>query len=184
MPLLEVVDDADKVIGLRERSDIHAQGLRHREVHIWLITLKGEVVLQKRSATKDTYPNYLDATAGGHVEPTQTYLQAALMELEEETGLKVNAQDLIEICKLDKTQIGSGITNVVFRMIYIMPWDGKLTDLHIEAADGAGFSLMPLADIMKLTKESSGELIPGLVTPDYQDIWQKIANHLHLITLN
>lgn len=176
--LLEVVSEADKVIGLKPRSEIHAQGLRHREVHIFLVTPQGEVVLQRRSATKDSYPNYLDASAGGHVEIGQTYLQAALMELVEETGLKVSAGQLIEITKLDKNQLGSGIKNLVFRMIYCLPWDGKLSDLQIEAADGAGFELMKIENILALNPDEPSDLIPGLLAPDYQAIWQKILQLL------
>ncbi|PZP40454.1 MAG: NUDIX hydrolase, partial [Pseudomonas fluorescens] len=65
---LSIVDDNDTVVGRELRSVIHKQGLRHREVHGWLILNDGKLVLQKRSATKDTYPNMLDASVGGHVE--------------------------------------------------------------------------------------------------------------------
>jgi isopentenyldiphosphate isomerase len=176
--LLEVVNEADEVIGLKPRAEIHAQGLRHREVHVFLVTRQGEVILQRRSATKESYPNYLDASAGGHVEPSQTYLQAALMELAEETGLKVSANQLIEVVKLNKTQIGSGINNLVFRMIYLLPWAGSLHELQIEEADGAGFELMKISDILALNLDQPSELIPGLLTPDYREVWQKI---LHLV---
>jgi 8-oxo-dGTP pyrophosphatase MutT (NUDIX family) len=176
--LLEVVNEADEVIGLKPRSEIHALGLRHREVHVWLLTLQGEVVLQRRSPTKESYSNYLDATAGGHVEPGQTYLQAACMELLEETGLTVPPTALIELMKLDKNQVGSGIKNLVYRMIYILPWQGNLDDLVVEQEDGAGFVLMPLQEILALSPDASGDLIPGLLTNDYREIWQKIATYI------
>ena len=63
--MLEVVDDADNVIGIRSRDEIHALGLRHREVHLWLVTPDDKIIFQHRSATTDTFPNLLDASAGG-----------------------------------------------------------------------------------------------------------------------
>jgi isopentenyldiphosphate isomerase len=182
--LLEVVNEADEVIGLKSRKEIHAQGLRHREVHVLLVTPNAEVVLQRRSSTKDIYPNLFDISASGHVEPLQNYLEAALMELYEETGIKATPSQLIELEKLDKCQISDGIKNVVYRMVYMLPWSGRLEDLQIEAAEGAGFELMKIENILALTPEAAGELIPGLLTNDYREIWQRIQTHFQLTTNN
>ena len=65
--VLEIVDESDAVIGVRSREEIHTLGLRHREVHVWLVTPDNDIIFQRRSATKDTFPNQLDASAGGHV---------------------------------------------------------------------------------------------------------------------
>ncbi len=46
---LEIVDEQDQVIGTAERSDIHAQGLLHREVHVF-VTDGTRIALQRRSA--------------------------------------------------------------------------------------------------------------------------------------
>jgi hypothetical protein len=40
----------------KPRQAVHRDGDWHRAVHIWLINSKGELVLQKRSKFKDTFP--------------------------------------------------------------------------------------------------------------------------------
>ena len=86
---LEIVDDSDAVIGVRSREEIDMLGLRHREVHVWLVTPANDIIFQRRSPTKDTFPDQLHASVGGHLEVGQSYEQAAVMEVEEEAGLVI-----------------------------------------------------------------------------------------------
>src|SRR3989338_9985388 len=91
---LNIVDEAGNIIGIDSRENIHQQGLLHRETHVWFYTPKGEIIFQHRAKDKDTYPDLLDATVGGHVEIGSDYLKTALAEVAEETGLKIAADDL------------------------------------------------------------------------------------------
>jgi isopentenyl-diphosphate delta-isomerase type 1 len=84
---LEVVDENNRVIGIRKRSEIHREGLRHRSVHIFIFNARGELYLQKRSPAKDQYPGYWDSSAAGHLDPGETPEEAAHRELGEELGI-------------------------------------------------------------------------------------------------
>lgn len=86
--VLEVVDGRDTVIGLARRGDIHAQGLLHRAVHVLVFDQAGRLYLQRRSANKDTHPGKWTSSASGHVDPGESYDQAARRELAEELGLE------------------------------------------------------------------------------------------------
>lgn len=86
--MLEVVDENDNVIGFETRAKIHREGLLHREIHVWFLTPEGEIVFQHRAKDKDTYPDKLDATVGGHVESNMSYEDTAIKECKEETGNK------------------------------------------------------------------------------------------------
>ena len=65
---LNIVDENDQIIGEDTRENIHRKGLLHREIHVWFYTPKSEIVFQHRAKNKDTFPDLLDATVGGHVE--------------------------------------------------------------------------------------------------------------------
>jgi isopentenyldiphosphate isomerase len=116
---LEIVDEQDQVIGTAERSDIHAQGLLHREVHVF-VTDGTRIALQRRSAGARSWQGYLDATVGGHVELGESYVAAALHEAREELGLVLTEADLIPIEKLriPARDAYNGYHNNVWRMIY------------------------------------------------------------------
>src|SRR5574343_530627 len=92
--LLDIVNENDEIIGQDTRENVHKFGLLHREIHIWFITPDGNMIFQHRAKDKDTYPDLLDATVGGHVDQGMTYEESAIKEMEEETGLKIDFKDL------------------------------------------------------------------------------------------
>jgi len=87
--ILDVVDPQDCVIGQARRGDIHVRKLWHRAVHVLLFNPDGELFVQKRSATKDTFPGCYDSSASGHVDHREDYDACAVRELGEELGLNV-----------------------------------------------------------------------------------------------
>jgi isopentenyl-diphosphate delta-isomerase type 1 len=86
---LEIVDGKGNVIGLAERSALHQNpGLIHRVVHVLIFNKKGELLLQKRSQKKDVAPGKWDTSVGGHINPGEDVLAAAMREMEEELGIQ------------------------------------------------------------------------------------------------
>lgn len=85
--IFAVVDENDEVIDFRPRSEVHRLGLRHRAVHILVFNGRGEVLLQKRSMTKECCPGLWDSSAAGHVDCGESYDDCAHRELKEELGL-------------------------------------------------------------------------------------------------
>jgi isopentenyl-diphosphate delta-isomerase type 1 len=93
--VFDVVDDNNRIIGQAVRSYIHKHNLNHRAAYI-LILNDGKILLQKRSAHKDTFPHCWTASVSGHVDTGETYLQAANREMGEEIGWHEQT-DLCEI---------------------------------------------------------------------------------------
>ncbi|HVJ67129.1 MAG TPA: NUDIX domain-containing protein [Caulifigura sp.] len=85
--IFDVCDDQDRVIGTAPRSKVHAEGLLHRAVHIFVFNSKGELLLQRRSALKDQSPLKLTSSASGHLGAGESYESAAIREMQEEIGL-------------------------------------------------------------------------------------------------
>jgi isopentenyl-diphosphate delta-isomerase type 1 len=86
-----VVDRDDRVIAYKARFECHNdKTLIHRSIGVVVYNSKGEVLLQKRSLTKDTCPGYWAISVGGHVRQGQTYEEAAIREMQEEIGVSAN----------------------------------------------------------------------------------------------
>ena len=96
--IFDVVDMNDEVTGQATRGEVHAQGLVHRAVHIFVFNPAGELFLQKRSHLKDVHPSAWDSSAAGHLDSGEEYDTAAARELEEELGL--TGIELVRIAKL------------------------------------------------------------------------------------
>ena len=63
--IFDVVNERDEVIGQAPRPEVHRLGLRHRAVHVLIFNARGEVFLQKRSMSKDTFPSVWDSSKVG-----------------------------------------------------------------------------------------------------------------------
>lgn len=174
--LLEVTNEQDEVIGFEPRSVIHALGLLHREIHIWFVTPRGEIIFQHRAKTKDTYPDKLDATVGGHVEPGMSYVETAIKECEEETGLKLSPEQLIPLVKLRKKTVdkATGAINNTFRFQYAFVFKGNVGDLKVELGKVEGFETWAIDHLLKLTDGQKSIFIPMIFDEDTLILFDKM----------
>jgi isopentenyl-diphosphate delta-isomerase len=85
--LLDIVNEWGEPTGrILDKRTIHAQGLRHRDVHVW-ITNGRDLLQQQRNSDKSIMPNAWDISVGGHVSAGESYRDAAVRETYEELGL-------------------------------------------------------------------------------------------------
>lgn len=98
MEFLDVVDEQGRPTGeVVERTFAHAAGVRHRTAHVWIFRRhKGQlqVLLQKRSADKDSHPGCYDISSAGHIPAGSEVVPSALRELGEELGVAIPAAAL------------------------------------------------------------------------------------------
>ena len=73
------------------------EGRYHLVVDLLVIHTDGTFLLTKRSETKDVYPGYWEASAGGSAVSGEEPPQAAERELYEETGLRADSLELVGI---------------------------------------------------------------------------------------
>jgi 16S rRNA (adenine1518-N6/adenine1519-N6)-dimethyltransferase len=98
-----VVDENDKILGDASRSQVHANNLLHRAVHILIFNPAGEVYLQQRSRWKDRHPLKWDSSAAGHVSVAENYDETARRELEEELGISVPLKKISKLPASERT---------------------------------------------------------------------------------
>lgn len=79
--MLDLVNEQGDPIGRAvPRSEAHRLGLRHRTSHVWLVRRKNgvlEVLLQKRSDEKDSFPGCYDISSAGHIPAGQGFVDSA-----------------------------------------------------------------------------------------------------------
>ena len=85
--LVDVLDDAGRVIGRTTRRDMRARRLPHRCVYILVFDPAGALFVHLRTATKDVYPSHWDAAAGGVLAAGESFDDGARRELHEELGV-------------------------------------------------------------------------------------------------
>jgi isopentenyldiphosphate isomerase len=98
--LLDILDESGRPTGeVVPKSEVHRLGLWHRCFYCWICGSDSGgpyLLLQRRAATKDTWPNYLDVTAAGHLAAGEETLDG-LREVEEELGLRIEPERLVPL---------------------------------------------------------------------------------------
>ena len=81
-----------------ERVYAHENGIRHRTAHLWLVRIKDgkvQLLLQKRSETKESYPGCYDISSAGHIPAGDDFTVSAVRELHEELGISASEDELV-----------------------------------------------------------------------------------------
>ena len=98
MELFDVIDSEGNPTGqIISREKAHAEGIPHRTAHIWIIREKEgrvQILLQKRSQNKDSFPGKFDTSSAGHIQAGDEPLESALRELKEELGISATSEQL------------------------------------------------------------------------------------------
>lgn len=106
---------------VKERSAVHRDGDWHGTAHIWLVRRKNgkiEVLLQKRSRLKETFPGCYDASCAGHLSAGDSFIQGALRELQEELGAGSKGRRLVSWGEFIPVRWMTGLEGSIF-------WTGK-----------------------------------------------------------
>ena len=175
LEMLEIVDENDNVIGLETREKVHKEGLLHREIHIWFLTPNGDMVFQHRAKDKDTYPDKLDATVSGHVEPEMSYEETAVKECKEETGIDVDLSKLLFLTKMKRKSFDeiTGKINNTIRAQYAYLYEGQINDLKVEEGSGEGFELWKIDDLQNLSEVDKNKFIGLILSEDMLKLFNK-----------
>jgi len=176
---LNIIDENDNIIGETTREEIHAKGLLHREIHVWLYNSK-EIFFQKRAYDKDTFPGLLDASIGGHVEIGESYEETAVKETEEETGLKINPKDLklVTIIRNTAHDEVTGRINNVIRKIFAYEFNGPVSDLRIEKGKAVGFEAVKIDSLFQMSDEEKRRFIYSVFDDRNLEVFRKIKTFL------
>ena len=147
-----------------------------REINIWLYTSKGQIIFQRQARDKDTFPGLLDATAGGHVEIGEDWLDAAKKELLEETGLVLDLDKLkfIDQVEVDVLDPKTGNRNHALQRVYAYLFDNPLRYLQVETGKAEGFVAWDIDHLLHLSAEDQQQFIFPLVKSVYPRIFMEI----------
>lgn len=105
MELLEVLNENGEPTGeILDKNKIHKEGKYHKEVALILLNNKGEILLQKRSSTKEIEPNKW-AWHGGHVIAGETSIDAIIRETKEELGITLSKNQIKLLVELKREKL-------------------------------------------------------------------------------
>ncbi len=129
-----VVDEHDNVIGQMQLPDAFEQGRILRVARVMVVNSNQEILLQQRG--KYVYsPLLWNDAAAGHVDVGDDYIDTAVRELAEETGLQARSEDLKKIDYFFLEEGKEGRKTPRFHTVYVYSYDGDVVvqDDEVEA---------------------------------------------------
>ncbi len=154
--------DGEKTGVVQERGVAHQEGSLHGTAHIWVVRDNDQsgydVLLQKRSPKKDSYPGCYDISAAGHMGTGDEYLEAAVRELKEELGICAEASEL-EFAGFSRGDFEGTFCGKPFR-------DHEISGVYVYRK--------PVSETDLKLQESEVESVQWM---DYETCFQRVQNH-------
>ncbi len=120
-----------------------------------------EILLQKRSATKDSYPGCYDISSAGHLPAGSDYLQSALRELEEELGIRAQPQDLkkafLHLGYAEGTFYGKPFKNAEASMVYVYTKPVEIENLKLQEDEVESVCWMEYETLLSEVRQEAEE---------------------------
>ena len=127
-----------------------------------LVDRRGWVLLQERDEHAPIAPEQW-GYSGGHLEDGETYLEGALRELEEETGVRLGPEEVVEVGIFDVHHVETGTDDTL--AMYAAATE--LTDADIECHEGRRIVFVEPAEALGLPlTASSRQTLPGFLSSE------------------
>lgn len=161
--LVDLVNEEDQIVGKALRSECHGNPhLIHRAAHVLVFNDRQQLLLQKRSKSKDIQPGKWDTSVGGHLDLGEGYRVAAVREMSEELGVEG-----VPLAELYPSKIRNQIESeniFTFMAIYSGPIDFAVDEIQ-------EVRFWEHEDIV-------AALGSGCFTPNFEEEWQMFNDWL------
>lgn len=178
MEMLDIVDENGVPTGKTvERGEAHQRGIRHRTSHVWIYRIhsgRRQLLLQKRSRNKDSFPGCYDISSAGHIPAGQGFEESALRELKEELGVDVKEEQLV-FCGIRrfgfrKNFHGRDFCENQVSSVYALPLDRDENTFTVQESEVESVTWMDWDDCVNMVNTGSA---PNCVMLEELDMIKK-----------
>lgn len=160
---VDVFDRGDRPTGnVVPKRQAHEQGLWHRSAHIWIYNDRGDILMQKRAATKDTFPGLWDISVAGHISAGETPLTGALREIREEIGTEARPEELeyLTTIHMEYPYPQRGWINREHCYVYLMKKNLDPNKLALQKEEVEAVRFFSPREFSELIKADRGVIVP------------------------
>ncbi len=183
MELFDVLDENGEKTGIvRERGVVHRDGSAHATAHVWIVRENHksgyDILLQKRSEMKDSYPGCYDISSAGHIPAGEKALDSAIRELSEELGIEAKPQQLqfvgIRHAAFKDTFHGLPFCDNEFSRMFIYREPVEVSALHLQIDEVESVRWMDFGECVEAVR--AGSISSCL----YEDELEMLGRALHV----
>ncbi|MBP3920745.1 MAG: NUDIX domain-containing protein [Bacilli bacterium] len=153
-------ENGNKTGKTKLRREVHRDGDWHKAVHIWIINDNGDILLQRRCATKDSNPNMLDISSAGHLSAGDDSLSGAIRELKEELNIDIKPEELQFIKTIKRSsKYTSTFINNEFDDLYILRTTKSIDDMKYQEEEISEIFYVPYKEFKNMVEDRQPDLL-------------------------
>jgi 8-oxo-dGTP diphosphatase len=138
------------------------------EVVAALIVRSRRILLGRRSATREFYPDVWDVF-GGHMEPGEQQQQTLIRELQEELGITPTGWTYLETLQfLSLSSASTPSDQVIVHLYGVRDWEGIPNNRQLEEHSEIGWFSLPEAIKLPLADPSYPMLFERYLASDFK----------------
>lgn len=154
--IFEIFERDGKVLGEKPRHLVHRDGDWHKSVQVLVFNRAGELLIQRRSSSKDLYPDLWDYSVGEHLQPGENDVTGALRGLEEELG--VTQATLHRLGQVEAIELTSTTyTDRELQQSFTCRYEGPISIDQVEVAE---IRWITLDDLITWMESRPGDFTP------------------------
>ena len=151
--LLDIYDEHNCYLDVKERAAVHRDGDWHRVFHCWVVRRDGRgsdwLLLQRRGAHKPTFPLHLAVTVGGHYQAGES-VEDGLREVREELGVDLPFNVLIPCGRRSLVARWQGLIDREVADTFLYVSQRPLTEYPVMAPEVADLVALQVTDGLAL----------------------------------
>ena len=117
-----LVDEADAETGTLEKLQAHVEGRLHRALSVFVFNADGDVLLQRRAASKYHSGGQWTNTCCSHPRPGEPVAAAARRRLREEMGFECDLAPAFAFTY--RAEVGGGLVEHELDHVFVGRWEG------------------------------------------------------------
>lgn len=178
----DILDENGKKTGKTKlRKEVHKDGDWHKAVHVWIINDQNEILLQRRSKTKDSNPNKISIFNGGHLSAGDTSIDGVKRELKEELNLTVEEKDLKFIKTIKRSaKYTPTYKNNEFDDLYILKVKEKISDMVYQKEEISEIFFVQYNKLKEMVKKKE----PDLLIDTFEEEIETLFSYLDKVIKN
>jgi len=172
--IIDIYSEDGVLLGKTLKSQANKEGLWHKVIHLAIHNKKGEILLQRRSREKRSFPGLWDVSVGGHIGTGEEPIDAAIRETEEELGIHLKKEELEFIGSRKSKTITQFIKNFEISYDYISELDIDINQLVLQKSEVEEAKFFPISWLKEdLQKHPKNYVNPGQAWFDLLEIIEK-----------
>jgi len=177
MEYVDLLDSSGRPTGRRKpKQEVHRDGDWHGAAHVWILNTKGQILIQRRSPTKENWPDLWDVSVAGHISAGEEPIEAARRETQEELGITFDPGEcryLFTVAEQVALKKGNYIDNE-YHHVFLVEKDLQVEDLMFSDGEVAEARFVALRDLQTNLTTDPSRFVPH--EEEYRKLFEVLRN--------